>query len=142
MNEKIEAVGEKLDIDPVPILKSKTGINRGYWGVQAVTVFLAGIIGIISRQVASYASYPYESNINFLPLTGLNIVNGIITLPNWLFNKNISYFKRIGVFCGNLVLTTLVYVFFANLNKIFPNAMGISLRYGVYSNSGAKNEST
>lgn len=133
MNEKLEDVGKKLDLAPADILETTKGANRVYWGFHAMTVLLSGVVGLISGYVTRLVAYPFEARTEYAPIIGLNLVNGIVTLPNYKFTSKVNRLKRVGIFCGNIVLTLGVYLFFFSFDKIFPNTLGISLRYGVFS---------
>ncbi len=135
MNEKLENVGKKLVLAPADLSVALKGTNRVYWGIHAMSVLLSGVVGLISGYVAQIVAYPYEAQTAYTPIIGLNLVNGVITLPDYKFSSNVSRFKRVGIFCGNVVLTLGVYLFFVSFDKIFPNTLGISLRYGVYTDT-------
>jgi uncharacterized membrane protein len=136
MNQKIEDVGKKLDLAPADLSVASKGTNRVYWGIHAMAVLLSGVVGLISGYVARIVAYPYEAQTAYTPIIGLNLINGFLTLPNYKFSSDVSRLKRVGIFCGNIVLSLGVYLFFVSFDKIFPNTLGISLRYGVYTDAG------
>ncbi|MHA1744644.1 MAG: hypothetical protein ACTSWW_01525 [Promethearchaeota archaeon] len=151
MNQKIDEVGKKLDLDPKDIsgTPSQKRKNRVFWGINAINVLLSGIWGLLFGFLeyrTQRSTYPYDSirrgNISFL---GSNVVTGILTLPNRRFNSKYNGLKRVGIFCGNVVLSFLVYLGFIELFKTFPNFLGffepvpnvednlsVAVLYGVY----------
>ena len=120
MNQKIDEVGKKLDLTSADLSVASKGTNRVYLGIHVMVLLLSGVVGLISGYVARIVAYPYEAQTAYTPIIGLNLINGVLTLPNYKFSSDVSRFKRVGIFCGNVVLTLGVYMFFVSFDKIFP----------------------
>ena len=137
-NNKIDEIGEKLNVNSSEIEKKKSlkWFKRySFWIVNAInfilSILLGIILGVIDKNIY-LSNYPYTnankfSTYSFLGVTSINIANGVYTIPKRKY-FNLNQIKRIGIYIINLVISFAVYrIFYQSFNSY-----GVAIKYGVY----------
>ena len=137
MNQNIKDIGNKLDLDAVDISKNlpKKRSKGVFWGIHALTLLLSGLLGFVFGEIHQYP-YSYTVMESFPPF-GLNLVNGVITLPPRKFNSKYRGITRAVVLGVNVVLAVFIYfvVFESQIDYSNSCSMGVCVAYGVYTDT-------
>ena len=137
-NEKIDKIGEKLNVNSSEIkpMKSQNSFKKhSFWIANATTFILSIIFGIISGVIDKniyFSNYPYISPDYFSPfsilsVSSINIANGVYTIPKRKYFK-LNQMKRIGIYIINLIISfavsTILFQSFGSISN--------SIAYNVY----------
>ena len=116
-NEKIDEIGEKLNVNSSEIEPSKSPNwfkKFSFWMINATNFVLSGLIGLncgLTEPHFPGSGYPYAYIFIFktaLRVIGINLVNGIITiLPNRKY-FNINRMMRIGLVIVNFIVSFVI----------------------------------
>ena len=132
-NEKIDEIGEKLNVNSLEIKKKplKRFNKFSFWIIHSTNFFLSILVGV-TFGIIGKSNYPYQSTnkisaYSLIGVSSINIANGVYTIPKRKYFK-LNQFMRIGIYIINLIISFAVSMFlFQSLGSY-----GAAVRYGVY----------
>ena len=155
-NEKIDEIGEKLDVNSSEIKprKSQNWFKKhSFWMIHATNFVLSFLLGLIFGLIFlnSYrnaSAYPYKKdevkplvNEALWGIISINIVNGIITIPQKK-NSNLNRMVRIGIFILNFIVSfsiSQIFLFYYVSKFLSPRSINFVIAYNAYKSPSVNN---